>query len=121
MFVFAVNNKDSFDNIINWINLFKENHNGKENIPMYLVGNKTEQEREVQKDVIDEFLCKNKYKYFEISAKENSGIEELFQELSEDLYKILVETSSNKTKRIQKTITYNSYKRNRRSVECSLA
>jgi GTPase SAR1 family protein len=118
LFVFAVNNKDSFDNIINWVNLFKENHNGKENIPMYLVGNKTELGREVQKDVIDEFLCKNKYKYFEISAKENSGIEELFQELSEDLYTILVETSSNKTKRTIPIIHYNKKRNN--NLICSI-
>ena len=95
LFIFSLNDQESFDNIINWINLFNENHNGKKGIPRYLVGNKSDLEKKVQKDVIDKLLCANKYKYYETSAKSNSGIDELFQELSEDLYKILVETGGN--------------------------
>ena len=120
LFVFAISRKDSFDNMTNWINLFKDNHNGKEGIPMYLIGNKSDEEREVQKDVIDEFIIENKYKYFETSAKENIGIDELFQELSEDLYKILIETGGKKSQNTQTLNKYKGNKRNKNNCICAL-
>ena len=40
LFVFSLNNKKSFTDIQDWINLFGENHNGNKNIPKILVGNK---------------------------------------------------------------------------------
>ena len=120
LFVFAINDKHSFDNIKNWINLFNENHNGKEGIPMYLIGNKSDQEREVQKEVIDEFIIENKYKYFETSAKENIGIDELFQELSEDLYKILIETGGKKSQNTQTLNKFKGNKKNKSDCICAL-
>ena len=120
LFVFSLNNQDSFDNIKNWINLFNENHNGKEGIPMYLIGNKSDQEREVQKEVIDEFIIENKYKYFETSAKENIGIDELFQELSEDLYKILIETGGKKSQNTQTLNKFKGNKKNKSDCICAL-
>ena len=95
LFIFSLDTKDSFDCMINWINLFNENCKVKRCIPRYLIGNKADQDRKVSNDVIDEFISKNKYKYYETSAKDNTGIDELFQELAEDLYKILVETGGN--------------------------
>ena len=118
LFVFSLNNQDSFDNMKNWINLFNDNHNGKEGIPKYLIGNKADEKREVQKNMVDEFLCKNKYKYFETSAKDNNGIDELFQELSEDLYTILIEAGSNKTQNAQ---TLNKFKRKPKKPDCICA
>ena len=118
LFVFSLNNQDSFDNMKNWINLFNDNHNGKEGIPKYLIGNKADEKREVQKNMVDEFLSKNKYKYFETSAKDNNGIDEVFQELSEDLYTILVETGSNK---IQNAQTLNKFKRKPKKPDCICA
>ena len=118
LFVFSLNNQDSFDNMKNWINLFNDNHNGKEGIPKYLIGNKADEKREVQKNMVDEFLCKNKYKYFETSAKDNNGIDELFQELSEDLYTILIEAGSNKTQNAQ---TLNKFKRKQKKPDCICA
>ena len=120
LFVFAINDKHSFDNIKNWINLFNENHNGKEGIPMYLIGNKSDQEREVQKEAIDEFIIENKYKYFETSAKENIGIDELFQELSEDLYKILIETGGKKSQNTQTLNKFKGNKKNKSDCICAL-
>ena len=120
LFVFAINDKHSFDNIKNWINLFKDNHNGKEGIPMYLIGNKSDQEREVQKDEIDKFIIENKYKYFETSAKENIGIDELFQELSEDLYKILFETGGKKSQNTQTLNKFKGNKKNKSDCICAL-
>jgi small GTP-binding protein len=118
LFVFSLNSQDSFDNMKNWINLFNDNHNGKEGIPKYLIGNKADEKREVQKNMVDEFLSKNKYKYFETSAKDNNGIDELFQELSEDLYTILIEAGSNKTQNAQ---TLNKFKRKPKKPDCICA
>ena len=118
LFVFSLNNQDSFDNMKNWTNLFNDNHNGKEGIPKYLIGNKADEKREVQKNMVDEFLSKNKYKYFETSAKDNNGIDELFQELSEDLYTILIEAGSNKTQNAQ---TLNKFKRKPKKPDCICA
>ena len=92
LFVFAINSQESFDNIKNWIKLFDDNHNGKAGIPKYLIGNKSDQEREVKNDLVEQFKNENKeYKYYETSAKNNDGIDQLFQEIGEDLYKILCE------------------------------
>ena len=120
LFVFALNNKDSFDSMKNWINLFNENHNGKEGIPMYLIGNKADLQREVQKDLVDEFIIKNKYRYFETSAKDNNGIDELFQELSEDLYKINVESGGNRTQNTQTLNRFKGNKKNKSNCICSV-
>ena len=105
LFVFALDDQNSFDNMINWINLFNENHNGKEGIPRYLIGNKADKEKKVQKEEIDDFINKNKIKYYETSAKDNAGIDELFQELSEDLYKIIIEEGSKNKAQSSKKLT----------------
>ena len=56
LFVYAVNDLNSFQNIKNWIELFMENHNGKKNIPLYLIENKNDLDRKVEEYLIDEFL-----------------------------------------------------------------
>ena len=89
LFVYAVNDLNSFQNIKNWIELFMENHNGKKNIPLYLIENKNDLDRKVEEYLIDEFLNEYKFEFKSTSAKLNDGntINELFQELSELLYK----------------------------------
>jgi len=119
LFVFSLENKESFDYMTDWINLFNENHNGKEGIPRYLIGNKADKEKKVQKEEIDDFLNKNKIKYYETSAKNNTGIDELFQELSEDLYKMLVETGGNNMP--QNTQKISNYKRKKQKSDCICA
>ena len=88
---------------------------------MYLVGNKVDKEREVQKEVVEEFICQNKYKYFETSAKDNRGIDVLFQELSEDLYQILVEAGGkNRTYRNKKLKIYKGNKSIKDDCFCTI-
>ena len=112
LFVFALDDQNSFDNMINWINLFNENHNGKEGIPRYLIGNKADKEKKVQKDMIDQFINQNKIKYYETSAKNNTGIDELFQELSEEFYTNFIETGEHKrTQSAQKISNYKNKKK----------
>ena len=101
LFVFSLNEKQSFDDMMKWIDLYN-NNNGKSNVPMLLVGNKSDLKREVEKDVIDKFLEKNKYlKYVDTSAKENTGINELFQEISEKLFQEYMKKSKKKQNNIK--------------------
>ena len=104
LFIFSLNDIESFNRIKEWISLFNENHNGKEGIPMYLIGNMCDLEKKVNQDSIDAFLNDYKnFKYKETSAKDNTGIEKSFEEISEDLYKIFIEEGSrNKTQKIIK-------------------
>ena len=106
--LFDLTNTKSFKNLKNTMSNCKNNYtkcrklsldyedtiiNQKENykeIPIFIVGNKSDlsSERTVQKHQIDEFMTKkNKdhsysfLKYYEISAKNNSGIEAIFQDI----------------------------------------
>ena len=119
LFVFAINSQESFDNIKNWIKLFDDNHNGKTGIPKYLIGNKSDQERVVQDDLIEQLKNEYKdYKYFETSAKNNDGIENLFKEIGEDLYKILSEKEGKGRKKSQSAVKISKYKNKNKGNNC---
>ena len=105
LFVFSIDKKVSFNNIKDWIKIFDENHNDKDGILKYLVGSKSDldREREIDIDLVNQFI--NKYpdfKYYETSAKSNEGIEELFKNLGEDFYKNLDEYERNKYQNTKK-------------------
>ena len=114
LFIFSINNEKSFENVNSWIDLFNENYNGKANIPKYLVGNKLDLGRKVSKDLVNEFINENKkYKYFETSAKENIGINELFEDLAENLYEVQIkENTKKKSQNIYILKNFNNKKRN---------
>ena len=89
LFVFALNNIESFNNITSWIKIFEDSNANKLGIPRYLVGNKCDLEKEISQDKINEFLEQNNniFTYKEISAKEeNDKIKNFFQEIGERLY-----------------------------------
>lgn len=88
LFVFGLNDKDSFDNIKDWMIYFSE-HCSIENIPKILVGNKCDLERDkgFDPDLIKEFVGEINIKYFETSAKDDKNINELFEEMGKTLYK----------------------------------
>ena len=91
LFVFAINNLTSFENIREWINLFNENNSGKEGIQKYLIGNKDDldYDSKVDKSLIDSFLKETnyEYEYRSVSAlKNDKRIDELFQEIGEKLF-----------------------------------
>ena len=90
LFVFALNNKESFENIDGWVNLFKENGNNSVNILKYLIGNKNDLINEIE---VEEKDINNYIKNYNISdnksvsaKKDNDDIKQLFQELGEKLY-----------------------------------
>ena len=87
IFVFSYDNKQSFEHIEEWFNNFKENRD-KEDICMFLIGNKCDVENKVIEDDLIENL-KNIIgikDYLETSAKKNINIEELFSQIAEKIY-----------------------------------
>ena len=120
LFVYAINDLESFRNIKDWIQLFMENHNGKKDIPHYLIENKNDLDRGVEEYLIDEFLNENKlFKFKSISAKidEGNSINELFQEIGEILNKDYKKTGKNQRKLV---ITKHEVKKNKKGCICSM-
>ena len=88
LFVYAINDRLSFEDINNWVELFENDNYAK--IPLFLVENKNDlYNREVDQNSIYDFLEKNKKFIFKSisAAKNDNSINELFQELGELLYK----------------------------------
>ena len=120
LFVYAINDLESFRNIKDWIQLFMENHNGKKDIPHYLIENKNDLDRGVEEYLIDEFLNENKlFKFKSISDKidEGNSINELFQEIGEILNKDYKKTGKNQRKLV---ITKHEVKNNKKRCICSM-
>jgi small GTP-binding protein len=91
LFVYSFEILESFQNLKEWIKLFNSNHYGKNGIPMFLVGNKSDLEEkddvENNEKLVKEFL--NEYeelKYYKTSAKKDISINELFKELAEKMF-----------------------------------
>ena len=86
LFVFGMNDKDTFDTIKDWMELFKSNNNKYEYIPKYLVGNKNDLEINVEQNLVDEFVKENKIPFMSTSAKTKNNIDELFEDIGKKLY-----------------------------------
>ena len=88
LFVFGLNDKESFDNIKVWMECFNKECLI-ENVPKILVGNKCDLEidKELNQNIIKEFAEENNIKYFETSARDNKNINELFEEMGKMIYK----------------------------------
>ena len=87
LFVFALNDLDSFNHINDWVKSFKENNGA--SIPIYLIGNKFDIENKtVEQTQIDEFLKEyNTFKYYPASAASGHNIEKVFSDLAEEINK----------------------------------
>ena len=89
LFVFAHNDKDSFDHIIDWIELFDQNTTNKE-IPKFLIGNKNDLKKFDEQESFDDFIQQhNILRYISTSAKDNkkNNISEIFKDMSEIINK----------------------------------
>ena len=86
LFVFSMNDKNTFDSIRDWIMLFKENNCKEETIPKYLVGNKNDLEINVEHNLIDKLVQDINIPFISISAKDNRSIDKLFEEVGKELY-----------------------------------
>ena len=117
LFVYAANDIKSFENIKDWIKIFMENNNRKD-IPLYLIENKNDLNREIEENLIDDFLNEYNFKFKSISAKlnEDNSINELFMELSELLYNIY--EKSEKSQNTQKFYKLNPKKPKEPCILC---
>ena len=87
LLVFSVDDKASFEHIGYWLNVIEENADIKKKV-IIIVGNKIDLEnRAVTNEEAANFAKERKLKYFETSAKSGIGINEVFKELYEDIYK----------------------------------
>ena len=78
LFIFDITNKNSFDNIINWINLSFDNN--KNSVINFLIGNKCDQNssRKVEESEAQQFAKEKDLIYLETSAKSDENIQKLF-------------------------------------------
>ena len=73
--VFAIDNKESFQHLNEWIDFILNVENGN----IVIVGNKIDlkDSRQVTKEEAEKFCQEKKYEYFEVSAKERTNIDTL--------------------------------------------
>ena len=74
--VFDLNNKDTYNNIKQWINDVEEHC---PNIKKILLGSKSDLEKNVSEEIIKNFAKENNLQYFETSAKNGTNIKEAFK------------------------------------------
>ena len=86
IFVYDITNRESFNNIVNWINLALEKNN--HSIANFLVGNKCdiEGERKVDKKEAETLAKERKMFFLETSAKTDNNVQKLFYYF---LYKLI--------------------------------
>lgn len=91
LFIYDITNRKTFEHAAKFIDSLKHLHYKN---PFYLVlaGNKLdlENEREISKDEAQNFANKHKIKYFEISAKELKGLDEVFNDLAINIYNEII-------------------------------
>ncbi len=79
MVIFSLDKVSSFDHLDFWIEKLKELSG---DVPFIIVGNKTDLERKIGKEIIEKKLKSIGVKYFETSAKLNENVDEAFESLS---------------------------------------
>lgn len=91
LLTFDLTNKDSFSRLDYWVNELKDNI-GTKDIYIVLVGNKKDKkEREVLYEEAQKYAEDNNFGgYFEVSAKKNEGIDELFLEVTKGALKKII-------------------------------
>ena len=92
LFVFSLNDRKSFEEIQTWLKTYKEFNNDidfSKLFPALLLGNKCDLEHVVDDEEIKTFQKENKfYGYRETSAKDNIGLNLIFEEIGEMLNKV---------------------------------
>jgi Ras-related protein Rab-1A len=83
LIVFDVTDVESFENVRDWVNNVKQY--ATEHVVVNLCGNKIDMSRKVTTYEAREYCKKNNYNYFETSAKEGTGVEEVFNDLIEQI------------------------------------
>lgn len=82
--VFAVNDRTSFNNMQNWLKQIKTH--AAENVVKILVANKIDcPERKVTSEEGHHLSTQFGVEYFEVSAKENTNIEDMFYSIAKEV------------------------------------
>ena len=98
LFVYSIDDEESFNNIKEWITLFNENNNGKKGIPQILVETKNDLERKVNEEESKKFANDNNLILISTSAKTNKNVDDLFKEMAENIYKVYSKTANSNQK-----------------------
>ena len=108
VFVYAIDNKDSFDNIPKWVEEVKIQN---ENAKFLLVGNKLdlEEERDVSTEDAKKYAEENNIGFIEVSAKTGDGIKDMFEYIISEL---LEDMKKEENKNIEKDIEFNKHEIN---------
>ena len=87
LITYDVTNKESFDKIYYRVKTVKKNINDKNNTKIVLIGNKIDlkEEREISEDDGKKIAKEYNMNYYETSAKENIGINELMKDVIKDI------------------------------------
>ena len=104
LFVFSLNDNESFDNIKEWIELYDTNSSTLMTLK-YLVGNKNDLEEIIDQKLIEKFSDENDIPFISISAKDNKSIQRLFEEIAQKLYKIYKNSDSKNGKQRRSRIS----------------
>jgi GTPase SAR1 family protein len=80
IYVFDLTNTTSFNNLDNWIKECKRN--GGDKLVPILIGNKSDMKKEISSSVIESFVDKYKFNYYELSIKDQIGISKFFSEFA---------------------------------------
>jgi small GTP-binding protein len=89
--VFDVNNTESYNHIQNWVGKLHKNCNNDFNVPIIIVGNKTDvNKRTITKEKASNYAFQNDFLYVETSAKESQNIPDFLHLLSEKIYENMI-------------------------------
>ena len=77
LIIFDLSDKQSFLNVERWIKLMQDNQ--ATSVLKVLIGNKSDLQKEVEKEEIQTLCCEFKLPYFEVSAKIGQNITEPFE------------------------------------------
>ena len=83
-FTFALNDKESFDQVSDWVERFGENADA--TMPKILIGNKADLDRTVSEEDAKKLAAKLDCEYFETSAKTATNVNEAFKRLFDLAY-----------------------------------
>jgi small GTP-binding protein len=86
--VYDVSDRRSFDSIVFWLDELK-NHTTK-TLVVFIVGNKIDLVKHVETEELKVLADIHHCKWFETSAKENSSVEQMFEELIADIGKNVI-------------------------------
>ena len=118
LLLFDVNNPQSFEHISDWMKdikeysgkIDKEGNEIKNDVIIYLIGNKIDLEQKVSEEKRQDLINQLGIKYFEVSCKWNLNLEEVMARIILDCYHM--NKNKKKTKKIKvKNISNNKQKK----------